>query len=329
MNEGEKMAFKIGSINMYKFSYQKDDEIAKELDKIISLIKEEEFDIIALQEVLNEASVKNMIRQMPNWDYVWQAPTSRSQQAAEGYAFIWNTKRFRIATSQTKEEKNAGESNIYRSFTPRIHSNYNPDNALFKGKLIRDPLYARFESIYGWYELRLINTHIMYRDNKKEDDEGDKEKRRRELEILIGILHQIETKQYRNNRTAYTFLLGDYNLSIKDIKKLKDIALETPNEIEAIKTISERDGSKEAIITVQHELSTLKAPSKKQPDVPVDGYANNYDHFTYNEKIRNSRKVNLHCERIDSVNKYWSGDFQNHRKEFSDHTPIKLTGEFK
>lgn len=267
---------------MFKFSNQKNEEISKELDKIVDLIQTEEFDIVALQEVLNEQSVKKMVHEkLTNWDYVWQAPTSRSQQAAEGYAFIWNTKRFRIATSQTKEEKRAPNENTYRKFTPRIHNNYDPDNALFKGKLIRDPLYARFESIYGWYELRLINTHIMYRDNKKEDDEGDKEKRRRELEILIGILHQIETKQYRNNRTAYTFLLGDYNLSIKDIKKLKDIDLEIPNETEAIKIINERDGSRETIVTVQHELSTLKAPSKKQPDVPVDGYANNYDHFTY------------------------------------------------
>ena len=314
---------------MYKFSNQKNDEVSKEIDKIISIIRAEEFDIVGLQEVFNEAAVKKMVVSMPGWDYVWHAPISRSQQAAEGYAFIWNTKRFRIATSETKEEKHEPNKNGYRKFTPRIHSNYNPDNALFQGKLIRDPLYARFESVFGWYELRLINTHIIYRDNRKEDEEGDKEKRRRELEILISILHQTETKQYRNQRTSYTFLLGDYNLSIKDIKKLRDVDLERSNESEAIKIITDRNDEQEAIITIQHELSTLKQPSKEQGEDYVEGYANNYDHFTYSEKIRTMRKVDLNCERIDSVNKYWFGDYQAHRKEFSDHTPIKLTGEFK
>ena len=322
------MAFKIGSINMYKFHNQKDDEISKDIHKIISLIQEEEFDIVGLQEVLNETAIKKMITEMPYWDYVWQAPVSRSQQAAEGYAFIWNTRRFHIATSQTEEESNSNE-NTYRKFTPRIHHNYNPDHALFKGKLIRDPLYARFESLFGWYEVRLLNTHIIYHDNKNEDDEGDKDKRRRELEILMSIFHQIETKQYRNQRISYSFLLGDYNLSMKDIRKLQNIDSQRSTDIEIIKVITDRNGENDAIITAQHELSTLKVPSKQHPEATVDGYANNYDHFTFSEKIRTVRGVDLHCERIDSVAQYWSGDFQAHRKEFSDHTPIKLTGNFR
>ena len=316
---------------MYKFSYQTDKEIAKNLEKITRVILDEEFDIVALQEVLNEASVKALVQNhLPNWNYVWEAPTSRSQQAAEGYAFIWNTKRFRIATGKTKGEQttNVSDIKVYRSFTPRIHSQYNSDKFLFQGKLIRDPLYARFESIYGWYELRLINTHIIYRDNKKNFEEGDKEKRRRELEILIDIYHQIENKQYRNQRPAYTFLLGDYNLSIKDIAKLQNVDLIKSNIFEIYKTITDRNNSKDYIVTVQHELSTLKQVSQSQSEED-NGFANNYDHFTFNEKIQTARDVELHWERIDSVNNYWGNSFGMHRKEFSDHVPIKLTGEFK
>ena len=271
------MSFKIGSINMYKFNNRTDREISKNIGKIVSLIRTEEFDVIGLQEVLNEAAVKRMIKELPGWDYIWQSPKSRSQQAAEGYAFIWNTKRFRIATGRRKEERNNDNSDItaHRSFTPRIHSQYDSDSFLFQGKLIRDPLYARFESVYGWYELRLINTHIIYNDKKSEDDEGEKDKRRRELEILLEIYHQIETKQYRNKRTAYTFLLGDYNLSLKDITKLQNIDKTKSNDYEVHKIIVDRNNQTETILSVQHELSTLKKnidksdPIRRITDMPI------------------------------------------------------------
>ena len=217
-----------------------------------------------------------------------------------------------------------------RTFSPRIQSNYRSDDALYKGKLIRDPLYARFESIYGWYEVRLINTHIIYRDSTKGDEEGDKDKRRRELQILSNILDKLEDKQYRNNRPSYTFLLGDYNLSLKDISKslsTNELMKEPNNSATVTKIIIDRNNAEKVIISVQNELSTLKSRSKNDPDKPSYGFANSYDHFTYNQKMK--ERTLLHCERIDSVQKYWDNDFELHRKEFSDHVPIKLNVELK
>ena len=329
------MEFVIGSINMYKFSRQKDKEISKDYAKIAKVICDEEFDVVALQEVFNEYAVKSLVRDYlkPNWDYVWEAPTSRSQQAAEGYAFIWNTRRFRLATGIKKDEQNgnASDEKAHRRFMPRIHSQYDPDQFLFQGKLIRDPLYARFESIYGWYELRLINTHIMYNDTKTDDDEGEKDKRRRELEILMDIYHQIESKKYRNDRVAYTFLLGDYNLSIKDISKLENVDRNRSNDFEVYKIITDRNNEKQSIITVQHELSTLKKSPPADPQNSEEVFANNFDHFTFSEEMKIERKVDMQYARVDSVNdsRYWDGDVQAHRKEFSDHVPIKLAGSFK
>lgn len=323
------MAFRIGSINMYKFSYQKDKEISKNISKIANVINSEEFDIVALQEVLNENVLRNLCAELgAKWSYVWDSPISRSVQAAEGYAFLWNQSRFRLATSMTKEEQQTGEvpPEGRRIFQARIHDNYRSDDALYKGKLIRDPLYARFESIYGWYEVRLINTHIIHHDSERTDTEGDKDKRRRELQILASILDKLEDKQYRNNRPSYTFLLGDYNLSLSDICNRLDLGVIGGTEA-ITKIIVDRDGTKKVILSVQHELSTLKARSKNDPDTPAHGFANNFDHFTYNQGMRS--RADLHSRRVNSVEKYWGNDFELHRKEFSDHVPIGLDVEFK
>ena len=321
------MFFKIGSINMFKFSNQKNDEISKNIPKIADLIIKEEFDIVALQEVLNESAINRLKSELgSNWESVWDFPVSRSQQAAEGYAFVWNNKVFRLATATTEEEQqNAGYSKYSgRTFTPRIHSNYNMGD---KGKLIRDPFYARFESIQGWYEVRLINTHIIY------SNSNAKEIRKKEFEILQSIYDKLEDKVYRNSRIPYTFLLGDYNLSLDDLNGIGNIGDKIGKSGAAISfevhnsLPKDRDGSVKTITTVQHELSTLKAKSRSEPNAPATGFANNYDHFTYDEKLKNS--LSLDCERINSVEKYWDNDFELHRKEFSDHVPIKLNVGFK
>ena len=310
------MSFKIGSINMYKFS---DNDTCKNIKQIAKIIQEEDFDIVALQEVFSEDAVRRLIDEFLGWEYIWKSPDSRSLQAAEGYAFMWNTKRFRLATGRKKGEYDGDKS--YRRILPKIQVDYTHDEYLVDGKLIREPLYARFESVFGWYELRLINTHIIYRETQKEDNEGDKIKRKRELDILIDIYHKICNKVYENNRTSYTFLLGDYNLSLRDIDPC---ALN-----EAVKKMPDRNGRSDEIITKQHELSTLKMRSKERPDEPAQGFANNYDHFTYDADIGPKRRVDLVVERINTVSKYWKDDFELHRKEFSDHVPIKITGEFK
>lgn len=323
------MSFKIGSINMYKFSNQKNDEISKNIPKIADLIIEEDFDIVALQEVLNESALHRLKSELgSNWESIWDFPVSRSQQAAEGYAFLWKKKRFRLATATTKEEQQNGSASKYygRTFTPRIHSNYNMGD---KGKLIRDPFYARFESIHGWYEVRLINTHIIYSNSNS----NAKEIRKKEFEILQGIYDKLEDKVYRNSRIPYTFLLGDYNLSLNDLKDIGEkeniIGKKEPIIGFEVQTSlpKDRDGSVKIITTVQHELSTLKAKSRTDPNAPTTGFANNYDHFTYDAKLKKS--LYLDCERVNSVEKYWENDFDLHRKQFSDHVPVKLNVKFK
>ena len=45
------MAYRIGSFNMFKFSFRSDNEIRKNIKQIARIIYEQQFEIIALQEV--------------------------------------------------------------------------------------------------------------------------------------------------------------------------------------------------------------------------------------------------------------------------------------
>ena len=50
---------------MYKFSLQSNEEINKDLQKIANVMLEEEFDIVALQEVFNETAEKGESAPVP------------------------------------------------------------------------------------------------------------------------------------------------------------------------------------------------------------------------------------------------------------------------
>lgn len=211
------MGYKLGSFNMYKFqAYRSDDKIKKDLDKIAEIIYTEKFDIIAMQEIFDEKPM-NMILQrlgVSKWKGAWAKPNSRSSQAAEGYAFMWNTDRIMLAESVTASGK--------RTYYPRIYQQYKVDKKNGQKDLVREPFYGRFKPKYENYEIRIINTHIMFSNGGKDEYEdetlqlSDVAMRRNEFEILVkNILTKESTWRYGNNLTAYTILMGDYNLNLK------------------------------------------------------------------------------------------------------------------
>ena len=89
--------------------------------------------------------------------------------------------------------------------------------------------------------------------------------------------------------------------------------------------------------TVQDQLSTLKGRSKLEPDKPARGYANNYDHFTFDE-VRMSEFKPI-ANAVDAVNKYClkkckTDDEKEHvyeiyKRSVSDHLPISLDLDLK
>lgn len=307
------MGYKIGSFNMYKYqAYRSDDEIKKNLDIIANIIISEAFDIVALQEIFSKRAMENLLNRLgPNWIGSWDSPNSRTAQAAEGYAFIWNTRRIKLAESQTVSGK--------RTYYPRIYNQYRIDRGQSQKELIRNPYFARFNPINTFFEIRLINVHIMFSGNKSDSEElvsrSDAAMRRNEFDILAKSIYGKETdKRYGNNMPAYTIILGDYNLNLnRDWTK-------GPYVDEIIEITDEQ--AEKRVRTVQDQLTTLKSRSRSNQGEPVRGYANNYDHFSYDENRFSG--VTVSSRKVDSVRKYTNDDFELHKKEVSDHVPILL-----
>jgi hypothetical protein len=165
----------------------------------------------------------------------------------------------------------------------------------------------------------------MFSKNKSQEDEdfiqlGDITMRKNELDILIRNIYSKEnTWRYGNNLPAYTILLGDYNLNLK--RKWTN----SPYLEEVI--VIEDNNYTYKVRTVQDQLTTIKNRSRLNPEEPVRGYANNYDHFSYDD----DRFSDLHPKvmRVDSVRDYCNDDFERHRKEISDHIPIVMEIDLK
>ena len=68
------MIYRIGSFNMYKFqAYRSDKEISKDLNKIAEIIRTEQFDIIALQEIFSKTAMNMLLSRLGrNWNVLSQ-----------------------------------------------------------------------------------------------------------------------------------------------------------------------------------------------------------------------------------------------------------------
>lgn len=311
------MGYKLGSFNMFKFqAYRANEEIRKDLDRIADIIYTERFDIVAMQEIFGETPMNMILARLgKHWTGRWKAPNSKSPKAAEGYTFIWNTDRIGLAESVTATGKRVSEPDIYQNYSVDIGQD----------KLIRDPFYRRFKPKYENFELRLINTHIIYSSDYGNTDGdlsqiGDVQKRKNEFEILVKKILAHETlRRYGNNLPAYAILMGDYNLNMK----------KGCNNAPYLQEMVEVNDGRYSYnyITVQDQPTTLKNFSKENPDIPTTGYANNYDRFTY-EMDRGS---DLHpkASAVMAVESYYNSDFEKYKKEVSDHVPIYLDIDLK
>lgn len=302
------MSYKIGSFNVFKMNYRSDKEIKKDFELIAEIIKEEKYDIIALQEVLNENVMGLLMRYLPGWDYRWATPKKSVGNAAEGYAFIWNSRRITLAKSITT----TGE----KVFEPRILDQYKIDRKNGQLPLVRNPYYGRFTPagcLGGcFFEFRLINVHVRY-NGSDENSHSAIIMRKNEFDVLAKAIYpKIADKVYGNNMPSYTIMLGDYNLNLKRPTN------QSPYLNEMV--IINDNGNIKKIVTVQDELTTLKKTTDEDPQ--STGYANNYDHFSY-DSLR-FETISTEVERVDAVSKYCDDDFNRYHKTVSDHVPVTM-----
>lgn len=374
------MKIRIASFNIEKFSrqsvyYTDNSESRKDIDMIAKIIRENNFDIIALQEVFHPEALKCLLRalsyQTPReisvsrmgaytaqiagfksneWEARWAKPKSRySDIAAEGYAFIWNTKRIELS----KNIKG-------KTFEPRI---VDYGQAF---KLVRPPLIARFTPKQSYYEIRLINTHIIFsaKDESQtwinqygETISSYTDLRNFELQTLLkGIYQRFSNMvidycgidKYARNLVPYTFLLGDYNLNLQDVNHVA-----RPSEcLDFDNSIGYIDGRKPMWIeTINSEKTTLRKTlhstdnilsndiTTMQDDVDKcyeakDYLANNFDHFSFDlERLEEHGIAFPEHGVIWAYENYKDNEvnnrFEQYTKKVSDHLPIYLDFNLK
>lgn len=328
--------YRIGSFNLHNIgigAFTND----RNLEKIADIIREENLDVVALQEVLSEGKIftkddlpskvtkSNIISYLggpDRWGFEWAFSGDESVRH-EGYAFLWNKDRLRLSTAQITRNGTSFE----RTYSPRMIQT--------KGKdMRRKPYFARFtpQGMPGGssFEIRLLCVHTFF----GEDKSDDRTIRNHEIETLLtDIYPQVADWTFQNGMTAYTVLLGDYNAEL--VTDENRLAVEQRNAYrkennKKIPAVIKADGLGVVhsdsygtdVKTVQDQLTTLK---KKEDSEEYEdrGYASNYDHFSYDESAI-GHVVHGKPRRVDAVRKYCGDDFEKYFKTISDHIPIVM-----
>ena len=185
-----------------------------------------------------------------NWESRWAKPISSigGKSAEEGYAFVWKKARIELPINKRGEKSE-------------------PDIYLNGGKLIRPPFYGRFVVKSCNAEIRLINTHIVFKKTPSEDeifeeDESvatDYEERIREYKVLANEIYQRVYASTIGTRQILTFILGDYNLCLSESNSSDQRAI-MPEDVERY------EYGRHTIKTIQGQKTTIRRKSRKDPD---------------------------------------------------------------
>ena len=300
------MIYRIGSFNVRNLNYPVSKDGKRSFDTIANIIKKEQFDVVALQEILSDKVWDQLKMHLgADWRFSWERPPqyfgeAKADARGEGYAYIWNTKKLDLVEIDV--------DGYTREFIPRIWKQYRANGK----KLIREPYYARFSpqgKVAGCFcELRLINTHIVYGDSSKL---GEAVRYSEFLKLVSNVYENVANKRYGNSMPAYVVVLGDYNLSLNALQGA-DVKVEIGN------SISER--RQERVITVQDKPTTLNHKQQDDGSYTSD-FVNNYDHFSFLEKYR--ALMNMDIERVEIEN--YCSDLTKYWETVSDHVPIKMS----
>ena len=297
----------------------------KDIPRIAQILRDSQFDILAIQEILDREALDSLLgalgpdRYKGSWaispKFIGGKDVSR-----EGSAFIWNNDRICLSQQFHHGKKVDVEPFFLTVLPPGGES---PSTRICE-QLERDPYIGIFKTRNAPYvELRLINTHILFGDSQSS---GWVSLRDLEFRVLVERVYPwISDQVYLRNMSGvlfrgglpfYTILLGDYNLNIGKPPFVRSLV------------VLDDGRRKRAIITVQDKDSTLKKPPRdpSSPDENLNNYwMNNYDHFSIDAERFDD--VSLRANRMDSV-KYCK-DYIEHQKLISDHVPIFLDLDFR
>ncbi len=330
--------FKIGSFNACNLS---NNSSTDKLSYIAEIIKNENFDIIGIQEVLHEgkmwggASVESEINSrflkynLPGWECRYCRPSRENSRTEdrrrEGFFLIWKNDSFHLAEYKSINDKEK------RVFEPRIINELSNDTPKALPPMARMPMYARFvANSNSSIELRIINVHF-YNGIGQLGYSG----RQEEFWATINEIYSgIQGRGYGSGVKPYTIVLGDYNLIINDALAYDPYGLNRYTPYIHMININS-DGNR--IITTQTEPTSLRDPRTDeygQEKMPDDPYLNNFDHFSYDLDRFESTDVNVSVRRmtIEDCIKHSPRKFDTKALEYakiiSDHVPIIMEISF-
>lgn len=288
---------------MFKFSEYSDKDYSS-IRKIL-----ESMDIVAIQEILKPEAMTTLLLAMNNgnkgpWEGYWDSPRSKSDNAAEGYAFIWNSNRIDLATNRKGMKfkprilnQYSVDKDLYIELLKKVKAykhedlstykmisqkaweeKYAGENEVIQDRLLRNPLYGRFvDKENPNFEIRLINTHIVFSASKHKDGENapnnytasDVIRRKNEFNILSRAIYpKVANKDMdfwisergwslvdEKYLPAFTILMGDYNLNLL----LGTPRLDKDQRDFKISPVTENNKKEKDKNTVQGERATLKA----------------------------------------------------------------------
>lgn len=300
------MIYKIGSFNVRNLNYPVSKSGNRSFDTIASIIKNEEFAVVALQEVLSHKVWEQLKLFLgDDWQFAWERPLQyygedKADQRGEGYAYIWNTQKLDLV------EVNV--DGVLRRAYPQIWKKYRSNGT----RLIREPYYARFsprgKTAGCFCEIRLINTHIVYGDSNKL---GEAMRYGEFLKVVGNVYENIANQRYGDRMPAYVIVLGDYNLPLSYLTQEK--VLVSVGDSSAVR-------KQECVITEQGELTTVNH-LRQEDGTYKSSFVSNYDHFSFMEKYREIMRVDI--SRVD-VTQYCK-DLVQYWETVSDHIPIKMS----
>lgn len=315
-------SYRIGSFNMKRFGRSS----SRDFDVIANIIRDEQLDILALQEVFSQGEgipriLESCVKYGLNkWEFCWEKPTEPEDKSkrynmqqtdtrGEGYAYLWNPRKFKLAEFKRLD-------NI-RQFEPRIINSKSRDVRVDDFSFARTPYYIRFMPVHGsFFELRLINMHIYFGSTSAVDIQ----KRQEEFEVLTQKIYPaISQRRYGDFRSAYTIAMGDYNLNLIGVP-----SIDKNSCVSGVYHCNELF-NRYTVNTIQDQLTTLKKCNEGVENNHIleeERYSNNFDHFSYSPEL--SHFSGVRCWRVDAVNKYCGGDFTAYNARISDHLPIVM-----
>ena len=110
------MGYKIGSFNCLNFGRGNSNKDVKTIAKIIS---DEQFDIVALQEVKGQNALNRLLYEMKFLRGNWKGVADDG--SANDYAFIWNTDRVDLAQTKANGIERQSQPHIYKQYICPAH----------------------------------------------------------------------------------------------------------------------------------------------------------------------------------------------------------------